>query len=374
MDRLKKILLLCCFLPAMVNVFGQTGDEIHQRGWYKMFTGTIGTDSVTLHLHQAGHQYAGYYFYNRYQGPIFIDGEDTSKKGLICFVAYGAGNTNEWIEGSFTTNTFTGTLKSDADSNKVVNREIHVAESIAPISFDVIYTQETRKLMPKLAESPEAGYAAASIWPARGTIPAISDFLKTTIHREFDAGNRKGEIGELFLERKKQLFADYLRDNKNVKAGDLQDMPYAYNLDDRSMLMVVYQNPKLLSTAMYNYSYTGGTHGIYGIYYTCFDLAAKKRLKLTDMIAAPGIKQLPALLEKYFRLQFNLTAGEDVANTGLLETSFKPGNNIAVTGLGMAFNFVPYEMGSFAIGQISIFIPYTELDQWLLPGFRRLVQ
>ena len=65
--HLLPVLAVCLFCPPIAG-FGQTVS------WYKSFSGAISKSPVTLHLHKMGQTYAGYYYYNSVQQPIYLLG------------------------------------------------------------------------------------------------------------------------------------------------------------------------------------------------------------------------------------------------------------------------------------------------------------
>ncbi|MBO9572818.1 MAG: DUF3298 domain-containing protein, partial [Chitinophagaceae bacterium] len=108
-------------------------------------------------------------------------------------------------------------------------------------------------------------------------------------------------------------------------------------------------------------AYTGGAHGNYGTTFTVISLAKNKKLKLSDIIPESKQPQLNQLLEKNFRLQYNLKPTDKLTEGGLFENSIKANDNFYVTGKGIGFNYTPYEIGPYVMGEINIFIPFTDL-------------
>jgi hypothetical protein len=141
-----------------------------------------------------------------------------------------------------------------------------------------------------------------------------------------------------------------------------------------AQLMIAYSSPKLITLAHHSYSYTGGAHGNYGTGFTSVDLIANKKLKLSDILNEAGLKQLPKLLEKKFRTRYGLSDKEELTAGGLFENKIEPNENFYVTGKGIGFNYVPYEIGPYAMGEVNLFIPFTELNAYLQAGFKKLIQ
>lgn len=145
------------------------------------------------------------------------------------------------------------------------------------------------------------------------------------------------------------------------------------NMTESNRMMIVYSTPKLITMAHHSYSYTGGAHGNYGTGFICLDLTSNKKLELSEILNTPGLNQLPKLLEKKFRMQYKLSEKDPLTEGGLFENKIEPNENFYLTGKGIGFNYVPYEISSYAVGEISLYIPFTELNNYLQPAFRKLI-
>lgn len=154
----------------------------------------------------------------------------------------------------------------------------------------------------------------------------------------------------------------------------MEDALPVYTKDLSNRVLIAYQSPKLLTLAFSNYTYTGGAHGNYGTTYTSIDLTNSKKLKLQDILNIQGQKVLGSLLEKHFRITHDLSLADSLQRGGLFENTIKPNNNFYVTSKGLGFNYTPYEIGPYVMGEINIFIPQNELDKYLQPAFKELIR
>jgi hypothetical protein len=336
--------------------------------WYKSYNGTIDKYPVTMHLHKTGHKYSGYYYYSSRQYPVYFIGEDTTVAGNIRLSAFlpdketdenfifsiaGPAANGEWHA--------TGKAKALAFSAK---------EVLPGLAFDYIYTEDSKPLRATMKESPAGSFDAAAVWPKGNSAQVI--FLKKIIAGAFDEKNSTEDIGKIFLRQKKQFFTDYLEEYKDTKEDELKDS-YSFSLDQSSQLMIMYRSSKLLTLAQSSYSYTGGAHGNYGTSYISLDLVNNKELRLNDVMTDRGQDHLPELLEKYFRKAYAVKANDPLTEGGLFEDNIAPNDNFYITGKGIGFCYNPYEIGPYAMGEINIFIPFTELNAYLLPAFKKLI-
>ncbi|HTD93011.1 MAG TPA: DUF3298 domain-containing protein, partial [Chitinophagaceae bacterium] len=148
----------------------------------------------------------------------------------------------------------------------------------------------------------------------------------------------------------------------------------SYSLQEDQNVLILYRSMGLLTLASTNYSYTGGAHGNYGTAYFSIDLGSRKEIKLADVITAAGKKPLAGLIEKFFRRDFKLSASQPLSEAGLFGDKIEPTENFFLTGKGIGFGYQPYEIGPYAMGEIVVFIPFTELVGLLNPAFRKFVQ
>lgn len=339
--------------------------------WYKMLQGTIGKYPITMHLHKAGHSFFGYYYYAAAQQPIYFVGDDTTQKEKLSLMAFAPGqNEEETFSFSLINDKATGTWKAGANKQKL---SFQAAEEKLPLSFTYVFASGTTMLRPKVKESPAASFEAGSVWPEGTT--ATTAFLKSRIREIFfPKSSSKEEIGSLLLKEKKNFLNDYIKDNKDVSDKEIKESPIAYTMDESSRMMIAYQSVKLLTLAFWNYAYTGGAHGNYGTSYIAMDLVNNKILKLSDVLNERGRKSLSNLLAKYFRKQYHLKTSDALQEGGLFENKIEPNNNFYLTAKGICFNYVPYEIGPYAMGEVMIFIPFTELQSYLQPSLKKLIQ
>lgn len=340
--------------------------------WYKWLTGSIDKYSISMHLHKMGHKYAGYYYYNKTQQPIYFTGTDTTIKNAIELSAFGDYNDNgvEQFIITINNNQASGTWQKDEHSKKF-NFSAVQKKGDETVDFTVVYTTGETKLRPKLAESPVASYAASSVWPTGNTDK--DEFIKTIIRKIFGVKDDK-DIGAHFLSDKKLSFDQYKEDFKDDADKDIAENPYSYNYETVQDLMIMYQSQKFITLGDYTYSYSGGAHGNYGTGYYVLDLLNLKQLTLQDVLNDAGIKALPKILEAQFRMDNNLMQTDSLQDAGLFENKIEPNDNFFITPNGIGFNYSPYEIGPYAMGEVDIFIPFIDLTEYLQSTIRELIK
>ena len=322
-----------------------------------------------MHIHNWDTTYAGYYYYESSQQPIYFKGSRSAKSQVIQLIANWTEDHSEIFTGSFAGKSFVGNWYK-SDTSKPIGFSFVPSRDTMMNAYDFIYSEGEFKLQPAWKESPQASFLSASIWPKNSN--PLGEYLKTEIKKANGVEKFSGDIGKIFLEQKKDYFKSYQADMKEFKLAELKASPYMFSYDAESQMMIVYSSPSILSTALYSYSYTGGAHGMYGTTYQVFDLANKKELKVDNVLNMKDSLKLNVILAKRFREQYKLKPLQSLTEV-LFEDKLSWSDNYFLTSKGIGFNYLPYEIAAFAFGEITIFIPFTELRGMLRPEFAKLI-
>jgi hypothetical protein len=355
--------LIIFFLLISTTTQGQ------ELSWHKCLKGSIDKYPVTMHLHKYGHNYRGFYYYDAYQEPVYFMGDDTTHAGQIKLSVF---LPDPMIEEKFEFIIHDSTATGEWHTTGRAKALNFTAKEDKTASFHFVFVEGSVKLRPNLPNSPEASYDAATIWPKTGSPQYV--YFKKIVGEAFDYKNLTGEIGKLLSHRQQEFFDGYLEENKNEHDSIFAEFNSSYNLSESSQFLMVYYSPQLLTVVSNVYSYTGGAHGNYGSVYSSYDLGLKKKLKIADVINATGKAQLPKLLEKHFRRIYKVKAADPLTEGGLFENKIEPNDNFYVTSKGIGFCYVPYEIAPYAAGQIHVFIPFSELKNYLQPSIKKIIQ
>ena len=95
-----------------------------------------------------------------------------------------------------------------------------------------------------------------------------------------------------------------------------------------------------------------------------------KQLILADVLNAEGIRRLPSLLDQVARFQYDIKNNKPLDENGFMVKKIEVTKNIYVTGACVGFVYLPYEIKSFAEGEINLVVPFTILKPYLLPGYQ----
>ncbi|RBL93629.1 DUF3298 and DUF4163 domain-containing protein [Chitinophaga flava] len=322
--------------------------------YYTQLKGAIGDRHITMQLMKtAPNLYRGYYCYDSTGVPISIWGSQDADQVKIY-----EDNSNREEE-----RFFGGTLNDDGvfkgvwhgDSTSY-HFELHTDLRKAQ-QLQVFYSADSIRLLPSFAGSPLGVASNSIIWPDSSTDSTLSAFLRREI-----TGDVRISDPQQFVRRAIDSFVtSYRIAAKDADTSDIADGQSAsWNWTTESDMKVVWNTWPLLVIEKYAYDFTGGAHGNWGATYQTLDLSKHKVLTPDDFFK-PGYKDvLSPLLDKAFRKKFHIDEDESLDQSLLVKT-IVPNNNFIVTGKGVAFSYVPYEIGPYALGQVTLFIPFTEL-------------
>lgn len=351
-----KPIILSLLLLLSFSAFTQNKEPY---SWYKCFTGKIDKYLITMHLYKSGNEYSGYYYYNSSEEPIYISGR---KATMLKLTFTKEGDQEEAFEGTLNDSSFSGTWSY---KNKILPFRLTEQKGKTVPAFSFIVVSGTQKI-PKTEDNPdrdELSYYAAAVWPVSSTNTALGDSLKKLIAGCVEDKNYKDDIGKIFLQQKN----DWFKEEKKSK-----ERPEMFETNDR--IYILFSNNKIISLVHYDYGDYGGVHGEHGTGYHCIQTANGKPIDITDVFDTTSVKdKLSVLLEKKIRKKYELSDKKPL-NEQLLVDKIPLTNNLLITSKCIGFSYMPYEIGSYAMGDIFVSFTYAELESLLRPSFKALVQ
>jgi len=136
----------------------------------------------------------------------------------------------------------------------------------------------------------------------------------------------------------------------------------------------VYNKNGVISARFSVYQYMGGAHGMASdLYISGSCESALEEIPLASLFSENSKKELTAIAESIFREE------QDIADTVVLvdvgytfkDDVFSLTDNFAVTAEGLLFHYNPYDIASYATGEITLLIPYEEFKPLLINGTER---
>ncbi|NRB49901.1 MAG: DUF3298 and DUF4163 domain-containing protein [Saprospiraceae bacterium] len=165
----------------------------------------------------------------------------------------------------------------------------------------------------------------------------------------------------------KEIMNQFLEDYKELQGEDLPfSMPWSLETEGQ----VLYQNDKLVSVQLYQYSYTGGAHPNTFSTIWMFDKASSEPLQWEDL----GVRTdtLEVIAEQAFRKAAEIPVGKSLEEAGFFEgEEFALPKNYGLVKDGLLLYYNTYEIAPYVFGPTEVIIPWADLkvvfetDQWL---------
>ena len=335
--------------------------------FYKHLKGTIGTFSVTMDLvkirniYDDSPQLEGYYSYEKYQQPLSLYGF-LDAAGNVKLEESGREGSTAVFQGKFDANgSFSGTW---TDTLKKVSYPFSLKETTedGALSFDIFPFEDSTKLFPNVNNSPQATYSMDVLLPAKNTEESVFEFLRTQIIKQLRHDSLTGnyahlQISDVQKTARDSFFKNYKAELKEEKPDTAEN--YSLNHAENRSMEVISNADGLLSLGFRAYNYSGGAHGNYGSQLMTYDVKNKKVVTLNDLFKPNYKAVLSAALSRSARQYLGIKPNESLE--GHLFEKPEPNDNFMVNKKGILFNYVPYEIASFAQGEIQLFVPFDEL-------------
>lgn len=124
-------------------------------------------------------------------------------------------------------------------------------------------------------------------------------------------------------------------------------------------------------TFFQNYDeYSGGAHNNYHTKYFNIDVNKKRIILLDDLLSAAKQVELSAILWGYYE-QRSAPDVNGKRETFTPKQDFYVSEDFLFTDDGVKFIYPPYALGPFAEGEISLTVPWYEINQLLNPEYQR---
>ena len=341
------------------------------KGFYKHFRGTIGTAPVTMDLVKTTTPFneeplphlSGFYSYDKYEQPILIYGS-IDALGAVQMTESDADATGAIFTGKIDANgSFSGTW---VDTTKKLKQDFRLQEvtDSSIVAFDIFPFEDSIKLRPNVAKSPKAEFSMDALMPAKNTEGSLFEFLRRQIIMDLKGDSVAGSYAKLQMSDVQQtardsFFARYKSDMAE-NTIDTTDEPFTMSYTIATSIDVMSNVNGLLTLAFKEYSYTGGAHGNYGTQLRTYDIKNKKVVTLDDLFKPNYKSVLNAAVVRSARRHFNVPPKESLKDR-LFSTGVEANDNFMVNKKGILFNYVPYEIASYAEGEIQLFVPFDEL-------------
>ena len=216
--------------------------------------------------------------------------------------------------------------------------------ALLPITF-----ADSALLGPSWSLTPQGAFHLKT-FAARSDDAALNTVVNTALANviaEEEAPIQTTDLRKVVVNSVKTRLLNYKK--QAVDTAEMAESPLSWGLDIRYTTEVLHNANGLLTLATTYYGYTGGAHGNYYTVMHSFDLAKGQQLVYEDVLREENKAEILALLR---------------AAEGNYEDIY-PTPNIALRRDGILFDFPPYEIASYAEGEIQVLLPYAKLAPFL---------
>ena len=146
---------------------------------------------------------------------------------------------------------------------------------------------------------------------------------------------------------------------------------YSYYYSSFQSYNVMRADSQVISLRSYNNDYTGGIHGDYAYYGTTFDTMTGEELKIQDIVAdMPSFRhQATKDIDKYLQENYSDGLFEDYQDTVEQIWEGEDGFNWYLNESGIMVIFNPYVVGPYAMGAVTVPLPYSSYASYLNPDY-----
>ena len=167
-----------------------------------------------------------------------------------------------------------------------------------------------------------------------------------------------------YIERYKSLSNFYYEDL--ARLGENMPSWYWYYMNTNNKIL--FQNDSILSYAVEYSDYEGGAHGSYNIVYTNIDLNELVTLSEEDLFIPDYFNRLTDRIVKSLMKQYEAESPDSLLTSGFFTIEdIVPNNNFWLSNDGIHYSYNQYEIAPYSMGVIDVVVPYSELEDIILP-------
>ncbi len=168
-----------------------------------------------------------------------------------------------------------------------------------------------------------------------------------------------------YSEEYKKLSNSYYEDKKRLQ----DEIPQWYWYKMSNTNKIIYQGDSLLAYAVEYSDYTGGAHGSYNVVYTNIDLNRLVTLAEEDLFKPDYFKPLTEKIIQNLMKKFNVTQPDSLYEHGFFTIEdIAPNNNFWLDDKAIHYAYNQYEIAPYAMGVIEVSVPYSDLEDILIPN------
>lgn len=337
-------------------------------GYYKRYVGTVANLPVTVNIIQYNNSISGTYYYNNIGQIITLSGSShpDSTTGKVILSENTTTREENWERAKWILDLQNGTIVGEwIDEKAKQTHKIDLKEDYTQaIQLGVLYKEDDRHYKNN-NEEPHATNEYQYIFPkqeeAKYVFTAVSKLTACEV-------NSRTSLEQCIDKKNQEYYELYFKDLADMEEQGIYEKGYALNYGAAENQYVYYNSDGWLCISSYLWMYTGGAHGNYSSSFTCIDIVGARTWSLDEVVQNKAA--LLPIVEKDVRKQFAIRKSAPL-NSRLLVDEMHVTDNFYLTDKGLTFVYTPYEIASYADGEVSVFVPYEQLGELLTPAFKQ---
>jgi hypothetical protein len=226
----------------------------------------------------------------------------------------------------------------------------------------VSFFDSARRFPSRQAPSATASYSAVTPVDA-GEDSWIADAIRSSFGDQVS-----NNWTDFFRALARDYFDGYQRDLlvDTTKPSDAESAMHNWTTESRATVLM--NEKQWLVIRCLTADYTGGAHGNHGSSFLVLDRKGERSWTLTDIIADTAM--LTPFLTTAAADRWRVSADAPLSDRLLVET-VPLTTNFYLTSTGLGFVYNPYEIASYADGEVHLFIPYKRIMFLLTQEFKQ---
>ncbi|WP_020569462.1 RsiV family protein [Neolewinella persica] len=233
--------------------------------------------------------------------------------------------------------------------------DVTMPVALDSVAFEVFEFADSALLVQAYRNSPQVTFQVSTLVPKSGN-EQLNNLINTALAKVIageEAPISVTNLPQTIKIASRNVLYNYRK--QDVDTADLEDMWASYSLDHHFQTEVLLNTNNLLTLATNHYFYTGGAHGNHYTILHTFSTDSVQLLTFDDIFLPGQVAELEKLL----------TQKAKAIGLGYQTETVPVTENIAFTKEGLLFDYPPYEIASYADGEIEIVLPYAEVSHLL---------
>ncbi len=376
------ILIIILFFASDFYAFHKANNQKHKTNisvklpnyFYKRFEGTINKKmKIVMNLTRMDTLLTGNYYYEKGGQPItFTRTSRIDSEGNI-YIGEATGNYDKnykpIVSGAFTgkfidEHEIRGTWENPRRDIKYI---FILKENYPPGSAEIEILNYSKHYRLK---GKGASACFNIVFPKiirdinKNTADTINNSFVDSLLNNYNYGGQNKEWNNF-----NEITDDFIKTFKAfVKTDTLYPRNYVLRWVQDFTTKVVFNSKNILSVKTIEFRFEGGAHPNTFITNISNNLKTGKAIKLDDILAGNYQPVLNKFGEAKLRQFYKINPSEDLKKAGFFIENFVMNNNFLLTQQGLEFQFNQYEIAPYAWGAPVLFIPYSDLKEFIKQG------